>query len=64
MEVNIMGGLRIRDIKNIISNDTYIIIKDKEYLFGGFIDKLRIELMCRYILKIRTIDNCLVLEVL
>ena len=56
--------MKVRDIKNLIAKDTYIIIRDSKYIFGGFIENLKIEHMNRYILQIKVLDNGLLLEVL
>ena len=56
--------MKVRDIKNLIAKDTYVIIRDSKYIFGGFIENLKIEHMNRYILQIKVLDNGLLLEVL
>lgn len=56
--------MKVRDIKNLIAKDTYVVIRDSKYIFGGFIENLKIEHMNRYILQIKVLDNGLLLEVL
>ena len=56
--------MKVRDIKNLIAKDTYIIIRDSKYIFGGFIENLKIEQINRDILRIKVLEIGLWLEVL